>query len=169
LRQKIEAFSACEEQSTKQTNKMSALPNTLIAAMERGEVNGCMKVNGQWCGLLPFSDTDQEKVIETAVIQDNYEGLKKWELALLAKRRGLPYCSSKKSDHIENLRAQDASGAVPTVTPVAHILPINYDKLVRCELYEICMQRGIKLKNGRRNPQLIQALREHDAASITEV
>ena len=158
-----------KQSNNQQGIKMSTVPSTLCAAINGGKVTWRVNINGQWFDLKPVSDVESETVIESptpkpsVVFQDNYGKMKRFELALLCARRGLPYTMHRKGDYVEQLRKQDASGNVPMVKVA---IGTDYDRMNWCELYEICMQRGIKLENGRRLPNLIQALRESDTVSV---
>jgi hypothetical protein len=148
---------------------MSTVAANITATLNDGKVKLRLSLNGQLFDLVPVSGVETEKVIEaptpkpSVVFQDNYDKMKRFELALLCARRGLPYTRNRKSDYVEQLRQQDASGNVPIAKPCA---PTDYDRMNWCELYEICKGRGIKLENGRRLPNLIQALRESDTVSV---
>jgi hypothetical protein len=140
---------------------MSAIPATLLAAIEAGEFSGCFMMNGQWHGTRAFPCDEQP--------QDNYAKMPVWELANLSKRRGLSYTQPNKKAFIEKLREQDASGSVPTLRvwqPRTSDGLIEFERLNWCELYEICHMFKVPLTNvGKRwrKSALIEELRKHEA------
>jgi len=144
---------------------MSAIPATLLAAIQAGEFSGCFMMNGQWHGIRAFPSDEPPAVIVAP--QDNYAKMPVWELANLSKRRGLSYTQPNKNIFIEKLREQDASGSVPAVQVLSHNGPIDFGRLNWCELYEICHKFKVPLSDGGkrwRKSALVEVLRKHIAA-----
>jgi hypothetical protein len=142
---------------------MSAIPATLLSAIQNGEFSGCFMMNGQWHGIRAFP-SDEPPVVETPLPpQDNYAKMPVWELANLSKRRGLSYTQPNKNTFIKNLREQDATGSVPAVQIPSYNGPIDFGRLNWCELYEICHKFKVPLSDGGkrwRKHALIEELRK---------